>query len=333
MPFLDQMDHLPRLAPRGTTGGSRGGLSVPSDVLEDEIRSGEGMHPAVVSLAMRGYSREQLEALLNESVAKTERPDRWREIVDNDLPRALKSAAAKRSRHIAATLATIPPPPKPVASSPVAELPLIGPGDFAARPLRNRKWVVSPIIPKGETTLLYGPGATGKSLLLLQLAVSVAAWKVWLGRPVSMGRVLFFTCEDDADEINRRAAKVLKAYGIDWSALGDRLAVIPMRGTEASAVLANAGRDGTLVTTPTYAALKRTIERFQPDLVIVDTLADVFAGNENDRGHAKQFIKLIEQLVTFGFWGLFQHTRPRTPFREGLAIWLELFKDCLRTDF
>lgn len=183
-----------------------------------------------------------------------------------------------------------PDPPR------LLDLPHHGAAQFAARPLTARQWIVEPLIPVGETTLVYGPGAAGKSLLLLQLCIAMASGKPWLGTPVPTARVLFMTCEDDPDEINRRAAAVLASYGAGWSDCSDRFAVVAMRESEAPAVLAVAARDGTLTPTPTYEALKRRVAAYRPDVVVIDTLADVFGGNENDRGQAKQFVKLIEGL-------------------------------------
>lgn len=288
--YLDELDHLPRIGARGEAEREYGRSSTPSEVLEDDIRGGEAMHPAIVSLAMRGYSRERLEALLHESAAKTARPDRWQQCLQRDLPRALASAEGKRARKIAEKLATAPPPPRPVET----DLPVIGADGFAKMTVKPRRWIVPALIPANEPTLIYGPGATGKSLLLLQLALSVAAWQPWLGRAVPRGRVLFMTCEDDVEEIHRRAEAILRAYGCTWESMDDRLCIVPMRRTELSAVLASPTRDGTLTVTSTYQAMKRLVDRFKPDLAIVDTLADVFAGNENDRGHAKQFVKLLD---------------------------------------
>jgi RecA-family ATPase len=191
--------------------------------------------------------------------------------------------------------------PKSAAAPASADLPCVRANDLAVRMPKQREWIVESLIPKGETTLLYGPGAAGKSLLLLQLALGIAAGRRWLGLPVPRGRVLFFTCEDDADEINRRGLTILREMDLSWFQVGERFLAVPMRGTDQSAVLAVAQRDGTLAPSATYAALRAMVERYKPDVVILDTLADIFAGNENDRSHAKQFVKLIERLYPATF--------------------------------
>ena len=45
---------------------------------------------------------------------------------------------------------------------------------WTGEPPPPRKWLCQGWLPSGRVTLLTGPGATGKSLLTLQLAVTVA---------------------------------------------------------------------------------------------------------------------------------------------------------------
>lgn len=58
---------------------------------------------------------------------------------------------------------------------------------FAESDPAPREWLVPDLIPSGTVTLLGGDGGTGKSLLALQLAVSVATDSAWLGLGVGSG--------------------------------------------------------------------------------------------------------------------------------------------------
>lgn len=290
---IDEVAGLPEIGRRGP--GANGASGYTLEHAYDDIRAGLNMHGAINHAAMCGESKAQIEAVMLESVAKEEDPGRWAKRLA-EIDRSIRGAVRRKTRDIDRRVAQMPAPPMPVAQKLAGGLPIILPAEFASLPLRRRLWIAEPLIPAGETTLLYGAGAAGKSLLLLQLCLGMAGGIHWLGKPIQAGRALLFTCEDDADEINRRAVKVLKALGITWRDCGDRFAVVPMRASEASAVLAAPGKDGTLVPTATYEALKKAVADFKPDLTIIDTLADVHAGNENDRAHAKQFIKLVERL-------------------------------------
>lgn len=306
MRCIDEVENLPRVPWVGRGGADGEGVS--NATLEANMLDGVELHPSITSAADRGYTAEQLTAIMMRSAAKDD-PDparraRWKECIERDIPRAVESAQRRRLKRAEEAFGEAVRPPSeglqhffvPPLPPNAVKLPILVPSDFSARPIRPREWIVKDGIPKGEPTLLYGPGSAGKSLLILQLAIACATGTPWLGRLVPKCRVLFFTCEDDTDEINRRAAKVLESLNLTWDHCGDRLAVIPMRETDTATVLAVESKDGTLVGTPTLEALRGAVGDFKPDIVIIDTLADAFAGNENDRTHAKEFVRLILTL-------------------------------------
>src|SRR5690606_23739561 len=63
------------------------------------------------------------------------------------------------------------------------------------------------------------------------------------------------------------------------------------------ALLAVQGHGGTLDPTPFYDELDHYIGHVAPRVVILDTLADLFPGNENDRAQARQFVGLLRRLA------------------------------------
>ncbi|MGE0828915.1 MAG: AAA family ATPase, partial [Hyphomonadaceae bacterium] len=292
-PFIDLRPDLPSIPkPAAVRAGIEPGESVPSQALVESVIAGDALHDSLRDLAMRGWSEQALLDLMEQSAAKDDRPEDW-EKRRREIPRLAKSAVkklAETARQIFGDEA-----PQTLAPQTALELPIMRPADFKARALVARQWIVTDLIPAGEPSLLFAPGATGKSLLLLQLCIAMAAGRQWLDHNVPPGRAMFFTCEDSTDEINRRARAVLDAMELTWDDLGDRLAIIPMRDSDADAVLA-ADHGGALQTTPTYEALKRAVAAFGADLVVIDTLADAFAGNENERAQAKQFVARIARL-------------------------------------
>jgi hypothetical protein len=159
----------------------------------------------------------------------------------------------------------------------------------------RREWIVENWIPKGPTasTLFTGEGGTGKSLLALQLAVSVATGTEWLGMPTEQAPVLYLTCEDDKPELDRRMYMIRKEnpfLGIDSAPI----ALMPRAGKESllcieSSGVANKGKF--------YSAMEAALEKFKPKdtpgLWILDTVADVYAGNENIRSAVNGFLKTI----------------------------------------
>ena len=78
-------------------------------------------------------------------------------------------------------------------------------------------YLLHPMLPEGKPTILYGPGASGKSTLAGALVVSVAS-----GEPVVDGwrirqpvRALVLDFEADGEEWNDRIALIAKGAGID----------------------------------------------------------------------------------------------------------------------
>jgi len=168
--------------------------------------------------------------------------------------------------------------PSPVIVSPTA---------LAGRPLPPRRWIVRDWIPCGVVTALYGDGGLGKSLMAQQLQTATALGSPWLALPVAKVVSLAVFCEDDHDELWRRQAAINEAYRVDFDALGD-VHWMPRLGEE-NLLMTFAG-NGAGQLTPFHAQVLAEARRLKARLVIIDTAADVFAGNENDRGHVRQFI-------------------------------------------
>lgn len=167
--------------------------------------------------------------------------------------------------------------------------------DLVGRPVAPREWLVPALVPARTVTMLGGDGGTGKSLLALQLAVATATGRDWIGREVKAGKVMFLSAEDDADELHRRFADILATEDVDFTELRD-LHVTSLAGRDA--LLAVQDRTtGALIPTPLLGALDAQIARIGPALVVLDTLADLHAGEENSRAHARQFIGMLRGLA------------------------------------
>ena len=153
----------------------------------------------------------------------------------------------------------------------------------------ERRWLVEGWIPWRQVTSLYGDGGTGKSLLALQLMTSTVLGRPWLGRAVTPVRALGFFCEDDADELHRRQDAVNRAYKIEFGDLED-MAWISRVGHDN--VLMAFEHDGRGELTPLYFEILAEAKERGAQLVVIDTAADVFSGNENIKGQARQFISV-----------------------------------------
>jgi RecA-family ATPase len=180
-------------------------------------------------------------------------------------------------------------------SEPRVDLPVVSAATFAGKPVPPRRWIVPDMIPLLTVTMVMGDGGVGKSILLLMLAVAIATGREWIGASPERGPVIFVSAEDDLDELHRRLEAIVKAMGLTTADLG-HLHLVPLAGKDA-VMGATAGKTGIVEATPLWRELVALVERIKPRLVILDTLADVFAGNENARPEARQFVGLLRGLA------------------------------------
>lgn len=172
---------------------------------------------------------------------------------------------------------------------PTARTPPINPQSWAGRAVPEREWLVDQWIPRRYTTALYGDGGLGKTLMAQQLLTSVSLGIPWLGLPVRKMRTFGLLCEDYEDDLHINQANINATYGIDYGALDD------MR------LWSSVGFDNLLMTftgqesaaghfTPFFAELLETVQAFGAQLVVIDTAADVYGGNEINRAQVRQFV-------------------------------------------
>lgn len=178
---------------------------------------------------------------------------------------------------------------------------------LAGEPPAPREWYLPGFIPKGEVTLFTGPGGAGKSLAAQQLATCLAARKPFLGLDGSAAfyedydGVLYVTCEDDESELHRRQRNIMEVTGTTRADLSDgqgsdRLHLVSLRGSLGTE-LATFDREGNLEKSDTFARLFDTLYETAVDLVILDNVAHLFTGNENDRGQVTRFVNLLYSIV------------------------------------
>lgn len=157
-----------------------------------------------------------------------------------------------------------------------------------------RLWHVHQMVPAKAVTLLQGDGGSGKSLLALQLSASTVLGRPWLGQEVRRGNALYLSAEDDRDELHRRLHAITLEHGVHIDGLSG-LKVVD--ATEEEAVLAEADRNGRLLPTSRWHEFAAVARAWEPALVVIDNLADVFAGEENSRPHARQFVSQLQRLA------------------------------------
>lgn len=150
-------------------------------------------------------------------------------------------------------------------------------------------------IPAGYATLSTGHGGQGKSTIELHRAICIALGKPFFGLVTEQKNVLFLSCEDRVDVLHYRIKNICASLGVSMAPLVGKLQMIDVVGHD-SVLFAPSPNFPSALTT-IYETLKERIAEYASEVVFLDGVADVYAGNENDRGQVKQFVNAVLALV------------------------------------
>ena len=171
------------------------------------------------------------------------------------------------------------------------------PTQWKGLPIPERRWLIPGLLIRGSVTMLNGDGGIGKSLLVQQLATAMAIGAPFLGLAPHADPVpsLSLFCEDDVGELHFRQAHINAHYRCDMDDLA------------AMTIISRVGQDNGLMTferrtdegqlLPLYHQLEHRIRESGAELIIIDTSADTFLGNENIRSQVRQFVGALRRLA------------------------------------
>jgi hypothetical protein len=151
-----------------------------------------------------------------------------------------------------------------------------------------RRWIAPNWIPYEVVTGLYGDGGVGKTLLAQQLQTGTALATTWLGLPVEEAASLGVYCEDSDDDLWRRQCDINVTYNVDHDALTLKH-WMPRLGEDN--ILMTFARNGVGELTLFHRHVVEAAMDLKVRLVVIDTAADTFGGNENDRNQVRQFVQ------------------------------------------
>jgi RecA-family ATPase len=173
---------------------------------------------------------------------------------------------------------------------------VIDPTNWEGQPIPERQWYLEGLIPNRQVTLLSGDGGTGKSLLAYQVGLAGVLGIETLGFVPAEGRVIYFAAEDDEGELKRRGQDILRSLSRTWADLGGNMRVIPMAGKDAELV-AEKRRSRELELTALAQQITDLLTKFRPNLLILDTAADVFGGDEINRKQVRFFVSMLRRFA------------------------------------
>lgn len=204
----------------------------------------------------------------------------------------------------------MPPPPGPPAKpvSPIETLWDLSPPEWMAREMPTPRLYLllnpdgSGMLPRNKAGTFTAQGGIGKTMAIVQLALSVATGRPWLGHfivdPNAPKRVLLLLGEEDREEVYRRlyyAAAGMNLSDEEWQAACSLIIAVPLAGKPTP--LLSLSRD---VVAETYhlAALRSLLEAEGGwGLVVLDPLAR-FAGVDAESSNllATRFVQAVEAL-------------------------------------
>jgi RecA-family ATPase len=193
-------------------------------------------------------------------------------------------------------LRVLPPRAKAngAASEPTEPLPYLDMSSWDANPAPEREWAVDNRIPMYQPHLTTGHGAIGKSLLELTRAVAHVLGKPWLGMAVRHGPVIYLGAEDEADELHRRLEAILRHYGASFK---DIVGALHLLSVGEDCLLGVSDHQNIIRPTALFQRILTDAIKIKPVSVMIDTLTDVYAGDEINRNQTTQFVKLLQHMA------------------------------------
>ena len=142
--------------------------------------------------------------------------------------------------------------------------------------------LIEGVLRCGHKMLISGSSKAGKSFLLMELCVSIAEGKPWLGFPVRKGRVLYVNLEIDPASCIMRFMKISEALGFAKKNTRD-IIVWNLRGHAV----------------PLDKLVPKLIRRVRDqhfDAIIVDPIYKVITGDENNASDMAAFCNQFDKI-------------------------------------
>lgn len=165
-------------------------------------------------------------------------------------------------------------------------------GDLAKRQAPARMWTVDGWIPHKQISLLYGDGGIGKTTLLMQMGLSIASGRPFMGLSTVRRKVLLISAEDELEEIHYRIREMSAALQIPEGGFS----VISLANHE-NPTLWTPGEAGGL--TPLFMDIERIIAAQGFGVVMMDPVADLFGGLDIDKQQVNRFMRTMRKRLCF----------------------------------
>ena len=159
-------------------------------------------------------------------------------------------------------------------------------------------FIVQGLLPAAETTLLTAPGGGNKTTLCLMIAAAMAArLDSVLGMAIEPGPAAYIGMEDSEGRLHWMLHHICAGMGVSMLDLAGRLHVVSLRQVMHDG-LASFEHGGEIAPGDLYHQAQELVEATGAKLLVLDNLAHLFLGNENDRMQATRFLSLLNKLAS-----------------------------------
>lgn len=145
------------------------------------------------------------------------------------------------------------------------------------------EWLIQGIIPKGGVVGLYGAPGSKKSFIAIDMAMAVASGQPWQGHPTQAGTAIYIAAEGGVGITKRVRARLAKYQqepeDVDIAWLTETVSV----------------NNDTDDLTTVFNRIDDEAE-WEPSLIIIDTLARCFDGDENTQQDMGRFIAGVDAM-------------------------------------
>ena len=150
-------------------------------------------------------------------------------------------------------------------------------------PIKPVAWLIHRYLEKDTLAVMFGPPGKGKSFIALDLSCCIATDTAFHGLPVAQGAVFYI-----AGEGHNGIARRLNAWAVLNGVSLDGAPLFISEGPTDLASAANAAR----VAEAVQALADKT--GAHPELIVIDTLARNFGGDENSATDVGQFVRHVD---------------------------------------
>lgn len=143
--------------------------------------------------------------------------------------------------------------------------------------------IISGILPRETVLMVYGETATGKTLLCLNMGMSLAMGEPWHNLQISDSHsVLYILAEGGYFSLRERIKKLVTASKLPPEG---RFFLWPVRPFN-------------ILESAHYSEISRVIAKYSPDVIIFDPLRKLHQEDENDNGKMEAVMSRLRSFVT-----------------------------------